>query len=71
MTCRAMPRPAHQDRPKIRCRPRLEIRYAILSAALGKLARPLDRFALLCCHGRIEPYEPRRVGLVKFRDALA
>ena len=48
----------------------------ILSAAPGVLARPLVLFALLCgallCgHGRVEPYEPRRVGLIEFSDAFA
>ena len=50
--------------------PRLKIRYAILSAVPGKPARLLYCFALLRGQGGIEPYEPRRVGLVEFSDAF-
>jgi len=33
-------------------------------------ARPLERCASLCGHGRVEPYEPRRVCLIEFSDAF-
>ena len=51
-------------------RAQLKVCLAILRAAQGQPARLLDRLALLCGQGRIEPYEPRGAGLVEFSDAF-
>jgi hypothetical protein len=51
--------------------PQPKVRWPILSVAPGIAHMAAGRLALLCGHGRIEPYEPRRVCLVEFSDALS
>ena len=71
MTGRAMPGLAHQDQPETRYRPPPQDPLRNSQRGTWKLARLLDRFALLRGQGGIEPYEPRRVGLVELSDALS
>src|ERR1700680_167571 len=48
---------------------------AMAEAVLRRTSSPgaagLERFVLLCGHGRVEPYEPHRVCLVEFGDSFS